>query len=130
MKCCRCPLYTFWSNESDRGESCGLFGDAWDSRFQYEDKIGNIEGCYIDPHFIKQADEKYYSKYLEQCADEWLEDAPDTDVGRKPEMEETEKNDCTTCKHGGYNDHWETFFCYVDEKCTHWNLWEPKEGET
>ena len=56
MKCSKCPLYSCWSNESDRGESCGLFGDAWDSQFQYEDKEGTIVGCYIDRHYIEKAD--------------------------------------------------------------------------
>lgn len=61
MKCSKCPLYFCWSNESDRGESCGLFGDAWDSQFQYEDKEGTIVGCYIDRHYIEKADEEYLS---------------------------------------------------------------------
>lgn len=56
MKCRKCPLYSCWSNENDRGERCGLFGDGWDSQFQYEDKEGAIVGCYIDRHYIKKAD--------------------------------------------------------------------------
>ena len=61
MKCNKCPLYSYWSNENDRGEICGLFGDAWDSQFQYEDKEGTIVGCYIDRHYIEKADEEYLS---------------------------------------------------------------------
>ena len=61
MKCNKCPLYSSWNTENDRGESCGLFGDAWDSRFQYEDKEGNVVGCYIDRHLIEKADEEYLS---------------------------------------------------------------------
>lgn len=84
MKCSKCPLYSCWSNESDRGESCGLFGDAWDSQFQYEDKEGTIVGCYIDRHYIEKADEEYLSsldvmenfkKGLSEDDWEWLNDS-------------------------------------------------------
>ena len=34
--------------------------------------------------------------------------------------------DCRNCKHGKYNDHLKTHFCYNPNKCTEWNLWEPK----
>lgn len=67
MRCAGCPLFTSWNNESDRGEACGLFGDGWDSRFQYEDKDGNIVGCYIDRHFIKKADEAYQEHLLQEA---------------------------------------------------------------
>ncbi len=40
MKCNKCPMYHYWNNESDRDEACGIFGDGWDSPFQYEDKEG------------------------------------------------------------------------------------------
>ena len=33
--------------------------------------------------------------------------------------------DCRNCKHGKYNDHLETHFCYNPNECTEWNLWEP-----
>ena len=52
---------------SDRGEACGIFGDAWDNPLQYEDKIGNIVGCYVDRHYIEKADQRY-DEYLEQQA--------------------------------------------------------------
>ena len=67
MKCAKCPLYSYWSNENDRGESCGLFGDGWDSEFQYEDKEGTIIGCYIDRNYIKKAD-MAYTKQLEDMS--------------------------------------------------------------
>ena len=70
MKCTRCPLYTYWNNESDRGEACGLFGDSWDSPFQYEDKDGAIIGCYIDRHYIEKADREFI-EHLEQEAVSW-----------------------------------------------------------
>ena len=72
MKCNNCPLFSSWNNESDRGESCGLFGDSWDSPFQYEDKIGNIVGCYIDRHLIEKTDQRYM-EHLEQEAESWAE---------------------------------------------------------
>lgn len=53
MKCNKCPLYMSWNTESDKGEACGLFGDSWDSEFQYENKEGCVVGCYIDRHFIE-----------------------------------------------------------------------------
>jgi hypothetical protein len=59
MKCANCPLYTSWNNESDKGEACGLFGDSWDSPFQYENTEGCIVGCYIDRHFIERVDRRY-----------------------------------------------------------------------
>lgn len=33
--------------------------------------------------------------------------------------------DCRNCKHGFYNDHWETYFCYVPGACKDWDKWEP-----
>ena len=32
--------------------------------------------------------------------------------------------DCRNCKHGQYNDHWDTYFCYNSGNCEDWNLWE------
>lgn len=72
MKCAKCPLFSSWNNESDRGERCGLFGDGWDSDFQYEDKDGAIVGCYIDRHFIEKTDAKYVA-HLEQEAALWMD---------------------------------------------------------
>lgn len=44
MKCAKCPLFESWNNENDRGESCVIFEDSWDSPFQYEDKEGAVIG--------------------------------------------------------------------------------------
>ncbi len=68
MKCANCPLFIWRNNESDKGESCGLFGDSWDNQFQYEDKDGSIVGCYIDRHYIEKVDERYMN-YLEECVE-------------------------------------------------------------
>lgn len=68
MRCAGCPLFTSWNNENDRGEACGLFGDGWDSPFQYEDKDGAIVGCYIDRHFIEKTDEKFQEHLLQEAA--------------------------------------------------------------
>jgi len=70
MRCAGCPLFTSWNNENDSGEACGLFGDGWDSPFQYEDKDGTIVGCYIDRHYIEKTDEKY-QEHLLQEAESW-----------------------------------------------------------
>ena len=67
MRCAKCPLYSYWNNENDRGESCGLFGDGWDSQFQYEDKDGTTIGCYIDRNYIKKADDAY-TQYLDDMS--------------------------------------------------------------
>lgn len=56
MKCNNCPLYHYWNTESDRCEECAIFGDGWDSPFQYEDKDGATVGCYLDRHFIEKVD--------------------------------------------------------------------------
>ena len=37
--------------------------------------------------------------------------------------------DCRNCKHGHYNDVWDTYFCYCDENCTTWDKWEPAQPE-
>ena len=72
MKCANCPLFSFWNNESDKGENCGLFGDSWDSPFQYEDKNGTIVGCYVERHYIERRDAEYESE-LEQRVKWYLE---------------------------------------------------------
>ena len=33
--------------------------------------------------------------------------------------------DCRNCKHGNYNDHWDTYFCYYSGDCNDWDKWEP-----
>ena len=35
--------------------------------------------------------------------------------------------DCTTCKHGSFNDHFDIPLCNVEEACWKWDKWEPKE---
>ena len=32
--------------------------------------------------------------------------------------------DCTSCKYGEYNDHYDTYFCYNDNSCHNFNLYE------
>ena len=67
MKCNKCPLFTSWNNESDRGEACGLFGDGWDSPFQYEDKYGSVVGCYIDRHLIAKTDNEISEHFAKEA---------------------------------------------------------------
>ena len=59
MRCSNCPLFSSWSNESDRGEACRLFGDSWDDAVQYEDAEGCVIGCSIDRHYIEKHDAAY-----------------------------------------------------------------------
>lgn len=72
MKCAKCPLFSCWNNENDKGENCGLFGDGWDNQLQYEDKDGTTIGCYVDRHYIEQCDKKYI-EHLEQEAESYIE---------------------------------------------------------
>ena len=65
MRCNKCPLYESWSNESDCGESCAIFGDAWDSQFQYEDKHGTVQGCYLEKAYINKVEENIANYYDE-----------------------------------------------------------------
>lgn len=32
--------------------------------------------------------------------------------------------DCTSCKYGKYNDHYDTYLCYNDDSCYNFNLYE------
>jgi Flp pilus assembly protein TadG len=32
--------------------------------------------------------------------------------------------DCRNCKHGHFNDHWDTYFCYNPNLCEDWDKWE------
>ena len=68
MRCAKCPMYSSWSTESDYGEACRIFGDAWDSGFQYEDKMGNVIGCYLDRHFIEK-EEAREAENIKQMAE-------------------------------------------------------------
>ena len=75
MRCSKCPMYHYWNNESDKGEACAIFGDGWDSPFQYEDKEGTIVGCYLDKHYIDKADaerDEYYASMAQHFIDDEL----------------------------------------------------------
>ena len=61
MQCNICPLYSSWDNEGDSGEACALFGDGWDSQFQYE-RNNQIWGCYIEKAYINKTQEKKEKK--------------------------------------------------------------------
>lgn len=83
MRCSNCPMFVSWNNESDSGEACGIFGDGWDSPFQYEDKKGlEIIGCYLEKAYINKVDNerckqyeqeaKYATELMEKEFEEWL----------------------------------------------------------
>ena len=61
MRCAHCPLFDRYESEDGSYEVCGLFGDEWNDRFQYEDKEGTTIGCYVEKCYItkraKEADE-------------------------------------------------------------------------
>lgn len=62
MRCAKCPLYAVYESEDECYEVCGMFGDGWDDRLQYEDKDGTTIGCYVEKAYIlnraKQIDEQ------------------------------------------------------------------------
>lgn len=87
MKCARCPLYTSWNTESDRVEMCGIFGDGWDSPFQYEDSEGTIIGCYIDRHFIEKTNNEFV-EHLKQDAVSWEKWMLDTEKAEEADNEQ------------------------------------------
>lgn len=68
MRCYKCPLFAGWNNENGSDENCGMFGDAWDSRFQYEDKEGTVIGCYIEKAYIDKAE-----KEIEECHEAYVD---------------------------------------------------------
>ena len=122
MKCCRCPLYHYWSNESDRGEACAIFGDGWDSPFQYEDKEGTIIGCYLDRHFIEKADaerDEYYESMAESIA---------RDLGFTADTPQTEYS-CETCANKGNHDD-KCRNCVVDSEAIRWKTPSNYEPQT
>ena len=63
MRCAKCPLFESWNNENSSGESCGIFGDDWGNKFQYEDKNGTIIGCYIEKAFIDKCENELMEHY-------------------------------------------------------------------
>lgn len=56
MRCNRCPMLSEWNTENGYGARCGIFGDDWGNPLQYEDKYGEIQGCYLDTAYIKKAE--------------------------------------------------------------------------
>ena len=72
MRCANCPLFQSWNNENDSGEACAIFGDDWGNRFQYEDKHGDIIGCYIEKAYINKI-EKQIEEYHEEAVKNFLE---------------------------------------------------------
>lgn len=63
MRCNICPLYHYSNSENGMSESCDIFGDGWDSRFQYE-RNKQVVGCYIDTAYIRKIEKErddYYA---------------------------------------------------------------------
>lgn len=46
----------------------------------------------------------------------------------QPKLEKVVK-DCRNCKYGKYNDHYETWFCYIPDDCIDWNQWSMERRE-
>ena len=71
MQCYNCPLFSSWNNESDSGEACALFGDGWDSQFQYK-RYNQIWGCYIEKTYIRKVEQRI-EKHREKEVKAFLE---------------------------------------------------------
>ena len=56
-----------------------------------------------------------FEKTYEEVSDDCLQSA----------QPERAIKDCRNCKFGGYNDHWNTNFCYCSDDCNNWDKWEP-----
>lgn len=51
MRCIDCPLFSRIENYNGAEfDTCAIFGDEWDSQFQYEDE--SFAGCYIEREYI------------------------------------------------------------------------------
>ena len=62
MRCARCPLFHTSETGHSTEDSCAIFGDSWNSQFQYEDKdLSMIVGCYIEKAYI----DKFYAAISE-----------------------------------------------------------------
>lgn len=72
--------------------------------------------------------EYYADSMMEQCGDEVPHFCPNcgTDMTEEDKYDNVVK-DCTTCYRARYNDHWDGYFCYSDEECMNFELWEPKK---
>lgn len=84
MQCCNCPLFHSWNTESDAGAACAIFGDGWDSPFQYKNKNGTeIIGCYIEKAYINKVEAEISDCYEKevQYASELME--KETSTGQK-----------------------------------------------
>ena len=69
MRCNKCPLFSSWNTEYDKGEACAIFGEDWGNRFQYENKEAKeTVGCYINKAYIKKV-EKERGEYYERMAE-------------------------------------------------------------
>ena len=71
MQCNICPLYHYVNNENGTGASCDIFGDGWDSKFQYE-RNKQVWGCYIEKVYIRKV-EKERDDYYESMAQEMID---------------------------------------------------------
>lgn len=40
------------------------------------------------------------------------------------ELRKVTHNSCDGCRHYKFNDHWNTYFCYNNDMCIHYELWE------
>lgn len=68
MQCCNCPLFSSWNTEEDKGEACAIFGDSWDSPFQYENKKGTeVIGCYLEKVYIKKVEAEICERYEQEA---------------------------------------------------------------
>ena len=71
----------------------------------------------IDAFYIQADDDGWWTGTV-QDMEEFLKGLPSAQPERA-------MKDCRNCKHGNYNDHWGTYFCYHSGDCNDWDKWEP-----
>mgnify|MGYP007069842269 CR=1 FL=1 len=59
--------------------------------------------------------------------DEYFNEKIRNSIESLPSVQPEEyKKGCRNCRHGKYNDHWKTHFCYCPNECNKWDMWEPQ----
>ena len=103
---------------SDLMELLSNIEEAYNDKYGSSDTVYRsdaIEACYKD-----------YDNILDFRSNGWTVASSFEEIlNALPSVQpEHALKDCRNCKHGQYNDHWDTYFCYNSGNCEDWNLWE------
>lgn len=90
----------------------------------YNDRYGSSDTVYRSDAI--EACHKDYDNILDFRSNGWTVASSFEEIlNALPSVQpEHALKDCRNCKHGQYNDHWDTYFCYNSGNCEDWNLWE------